>query len=363
MRTIESNLELLVGPEAKIRDSLKKIDANSEGILFVVDNFSRLIGSLTDGDIRRSLLAGKGLSESIEGTYNTKPFSFIQSEYNNETAKKVLVEKHFEIIPIVTSENKIVGYITWNDLLAGTERRSPGRPLDVPVVIMAGGKGTRMVPFTNVLPKPLIPIGEKTILELIIDEFRRYNISNYFFTINYRAEIIQAYFDCLEHDYKITYLKETDFWGTAGSLNLLPKDIGKTIIVSNCDIIVSADFAEVMDFHNQSNAKLTILSAIQHHKVPYGVIEFESGGRVLEIEEKPEFTFCINTGVYVIETECLKLIPEHTLFHMTHLIDILLKAGEKVVTYPVNESEYIDIGQWEEYHRAVKLLSGTDMVI
>jgi dTDP-glucose pyrophosphorylase len=357
MRNIESNPALLVKADASIREALKQIDLNKEGILFVVDAGKRLIGALTDGDIRRSLINGKALTESISGTFNPDPFFLFKNDYSNELAKKKIIEKRFEVIPLLTDDRVIVGYVTWDDLLTGVERRGPGRVIDVPVVIMAGGKGTRMAPFTNVLPKPLIPIGEKTILEIIIDAFRRFGVMDYYFTINFRGEMIRAYFDCIEKDYRIHYLKEDDFWGTAGSLTLLPPNFSKTFIVSNCDIVVNADFAEVLDFHRKSGSALTVISSIQHHQVPYGVINFEAGGRVNSIQEKPEFSFCINTGVYILESECIDFIKKGQLYHMTHLMDDLLKAGKRVSTYPVNESEYIDIGQWEEYRNAVKQMA------
>jgi NDP-sugar pyrophosphorylase family protein len=139
-------------------------------------------------------------------------------------------------------------------------------------------------------------------------------------------------------------------------LTLLPKGFADTFIVSNCDIIIKADFSDVLSFHRKSGAALTILSSIQHHLIPYGVIKFESGGVVSGLEEKPELSFCINTGVYILEAECLDYIPEKGVFHMTDLIDAVMKVGKRVVTYPVNESEYIDIGQWEEYRKTVSLL-------
>lgn len=358
MRKIESNPNLIVPKDTSIRDALKKIDANSEGILFVVDTENKLVGALTDGDIRRSLLAGKALTESIKGSYNETPFSFQQDNFNLEDAKRTIVEKRFEVVPFVDSMGHVVGYLSWEDLVTDIDRREPGRIIDVPVVIMAGGKGTRMAPFTNVLPKPLIPIGNKTILEMIFDSFRRFQVSDFFLTINYRGEMIRAYLDCIDKDYSVTYIKEEEFRGTAGSLALLPSTISQTFIVSNCDIIVSADYSDVLEYHRKSKAKLTILSSIQHHQVPYGVIKFEAGGRVLEIEEKPELSFCINTGVYVLEKECLDFIPPKNVFHMTDLIEMLMRKGEKVSTYPVNERDYIDVGQWEDYRKAVGLIGG-----
>lgn len=357
MKPIGDNADILVRAGITVKDALKRMDSASEGILFVVSDSGRLIGSLSDGDLRRALLDGRSLGEGIEGAYNPKPFNLIAGCYDLEEAKKLLLGKRFTVVPVVDGDGVIVGYETWEALL-GHEVREPKRgALDVPVVVMAGGKGTRMAPFTNVLPKPLIPIGEKTILEVIVDGFLSFSVKDFYFTINYRGEMIKAYFDGIEKAYSVTYLREADFYGTAGSLALLPEGFDGTFIVTNCDIIVKADYADVLRFHRSRGARMTVLSSIQHHIVPYGVIEFEQGGQVTSITEKPEYSFCINTGVYVLEAECLELIPPGKLFHMTHLMEALMARGDVVVTYPVNESDYIDIGQWEEYRSAVGKLA------
>jgi len=352
---IEDDNDIAIKEDSSIRDALKQMDKVAEGILFVVDSRNKLLGTLTDGDIRRGLLNGVNLTDSIDKVYNHTPYLMKESNYDKDVARRVITTRRFKAIPLIDDVGILVAYERNEE---PTQRSGKGaRALGIPVVIMAGGKGTRMAPFTNVLPKPLIPIGEKTILELIIDEFQRFNVSDYYFTINYRGEMIRAYFDCIEHDYSLTYIKETEFYGTAGSLALLPKDFAKTFVVSNCDIIVKADFADVLDFHRKSGAMLTVLSSIQHHRIPYGVIKFERGGIVTGLEEKPEFSFCINTGVYILESDCLEYIPKDSFFHMTHLMEALMTAGKRVVTYPVNENEYVDIGQWEEYQRAVSKMS------
>lgn len=357
MIKIGNSSEILVTPLVTVRDALKILDKTGEGILFVVDQTRQLLGTLTDGDVRRGILNGTQIADPITSIYNAHPFVFEEGVYTEDNAKKIMQNKKYETIPVLSSEGKIVAYEKWDDLLGNDKRAVPRQQLDLPVVIMAGGKGTRMAPFTNVLPKPLIPIGNKTILELIIDEFSHFGLRDYYFTINYRGEMIRAYFDSIERDYSVTYLKEAEYCGTAGSLTLLPKDFPKTFIVSNCDIIVKADFADVLNFHQKSGALLTVISSIQHHRIPYGVIKFESGGIVSSLEEKPEFSFCINTGVYILESQCLDFIPKDKVFHMTHLMETLIKMGKRVVTYPVNENEYIDIGQWEEYRKAVSQMA------
>lgn len=347
--------DILVQGSRTVRDAMKKLDMLASKILFVVDPLKALIGSLTDGDIRRWILKNGSLEAEVSGVCN---HGTLRAVDGFDEAEVLVQMERLGIVyaPVVDSEGKILDILVRKTVSGATIRKKNAK-LDIPVVIMAGGKGTRLAPFTNVLPKPLIPVGDKTILELIIDEFKRFGISEYFFTINYRGEMIRAYFDNIERDYKITYIKESEFRGTAGSLALLPAGFPKTFIVSNCDILIKADFADMLEFHRKSEAVLTVVSSIQHHKIPYGVLKFEDGGVVVGLEEKPEVSFCINTGVYILEADCLSYIPKDEVFHMTHLIAALMRDGKRVVTYPVNESEYVDIGQWDEYRQAVKQLT------
>ncbi len=355
MISIADDSSLVMQGSGTLREAMKQMDKGAQGILFIVGNNSMLLGVMTDGDIRRGLLAGVQLTDPIDRIYNKSPFVMTLKSFDKAKAKKILEEKRFKAIPIVDDDGTLIAYEPEEESRLSNKR--PLGEIGIPAVIMAGGKGTRMAPFTNVLPKPLIPIGDKTILELIIDEFQRFGVNDYYFTINYRGEMIRAYFDCIEHPYAVTYLREQDFNGTAGSLKLLPPDFPPTFIVSNCDIIVKADFADVLNLHRKSGAMLTVISSVQHHRIPYGVINFESGGIVTGLEEKPELSFCINTGVYILERECLDYIPDTGVFHMTHLMEALINDGKRVVTYPVNENEYIDIGQWEEYRKAASQMS------
>jgi dTDP-glucose pyrophosphorylase len=349
--------ELIIHPEESVRKALSQLNATAQKLLMVCDKGKILKGVLSDGDIRRALLEGITLDSSIEKVYNRHPVTVEEGAYSNDEVKKTFLERRIDIVPVVDAEGKIAAVLRWEDWLNIKRPSSKAyQALDVPVVIMAGGKGSRMAPFTTILPKPLIPIGEKSILELIIDNFRLFGIKDFYFTINYRGEMIKAYFDGLEKDYSITYIKEEKYLGTAGSLAYIKSKAPDTFIVSNCDIIVKADFAEVMEFHRKSGSLLTFISSMQHHQIPYGVVDFKAGGEVIGIREKPEFTFPINTGVYILEAKCLDYIPEGEVFHMTNLIDALMADGKKVSTYPINEKEYIDIGQWEEYRKAVTML-------
>lgn len=356
MILIEERLNLLISESVSIREALRQIDSNSEGILFVVKDDRTLLGTISDGDIRRSILAGSALVDSIDSIFNSKPFYVEHHKYDLEEIKNQMLQRRFRILPVIDGKRIVVGYLSWESVFGASPRPTRNLSVDLPVVIMAGGKGTRMAPFTNILPKPLIPVGDKTIVERIIDNFLQFGVRKYFITLNYRGEMIKAYFEGIERDYQIDYIWEKEFYGTAGCLSLAKDLIDGTFIVSNCDILVNADYSDVLDFHRNSKALLTVISSIQHIAVPYGVVEFGEGGEVVGLVEKPEFSYPINTGVYILEPECLDYIPEKTFFHMTHLIEKLIASGKKVVTYPVNEKDYQDVGQWTEYRKSLEAL-------
>lgn len=347
--------DLMITKEFTVKEALKKLDETAEKVLMVVDSHSKLIGTITDGDIRRAILSGKNFNDSISGVYNCRPLSISESNFDLDLVKGIFIHRKIELLPIVDTDMKIVDFITWNS--AFSESRAhifPAEKICEPVVIMAGGKGVRLHPITKVLPKPLIPLGEKTIAELIIERFQNFGVEEFFLTLNYKGEMIKAYFDSMVHGYKLHYVFEADYLGTAGSLKLIQDTIGQTFIVSNCDILVKVDYAKIMRYHKDKGACLTIVSAFQHHKIPYGVINFKKDGYVVGISEKPEKTFPINTGVYIFEHSCLDYIPVNTYFDMTDLIDLLLKEQKIICTYPVNANDYIDIGQWDYYKDALE---------
>jgi len=353
------NPSIYIGPQASLKDALKRLDSSTYGVLLVVGPDEVLQGTLTDGDARRAILAGKSLDEPIGEAFNRSPHYLRFGTPDLELARKWFLEEHFHVIPLVDESGRVQEILTWDKFLGGENagpRKRPRMSIDVPVVIMAGGKGTRLEPFTNVLPKPLVPVADRTILELIIDGFRQVGVKSFLLTLNYKAEMIKAYLDGIDKDYSVHYTQEKIFSGTAGSLRLLEESLRGDFIVSNCDVILDADWADILDYHRLSAAALTVVSSIQHYRIPYGVIEFLPGGRISAIVEKPEYTFPINTGAYVLNSRCTKFIRENTVYHMTDLIADLLAANEVVVTYPVNEHQYMDVGQWDEYRATLDKL-------
>jgi len=346
--------ELFIPPETSINKAMQKMDSVAKKVLIVVDSMNRLLGVLTDGDIRRFILRTGSIKGNIQECYN-KSFIFLREGDTVNLAKKLMIEKKIEMIPVVDKDLRVANIFIWSDIFQG-HRKSPPSKIDCPVVIMAGGKGTRLDPFTKILPKPLIPLGEKTILEIIMDKFSEYGINNFYLTINYKGEMIKSYLENIGLNYKINYIREKNFLGTAGSLGFLPTDFPQTFIVSNCDILVDADYYELLKFHKKNGNILTLIGSIQHIVVPYGVIEFSVNGSLKKIIEKPKLETTINTGVYILEKKTISYVPQNKPFDITDLIKILMENGKKIGVFPVSEKSYIDIGQWGEYKKNMKYL-------
>ncbi len=343
--------EIQIHINESIKAALKKLDKTAKKVLLVVDHENRLLGTVTDGDVRRYILSGKSLDNNICDIYNKRPIYIKKEEFTPERIKEMLIKSKVGLIPIVDKEGKIFDFVTWDQLFSEMPQTNK---VNIPVVIVAGGKGSRLEPFTKVFPKPLIPIGDKPIVEVIIDEFKKQGVNKFYLTLNHKGEMIESYFKSVKKNYKLSFIWEKTFLGTAGSLKLLGKRVGDLFIVSNCDVLVKANFEEAVNSHKAQGSMLTILSSIQHHKIPYGVVKSKEKGRVVSITEKPEYTLTINTGVYILSRECLEFIPKNTAFDMTDLIETLIKNKKVVITYPVNESDYIDIGQWDEYKNAIE---------
>jgi len=343
--------KIKISPDVSIKEAMQKIDEAATATVFVCDSNGVLLGSLTDGDVRRRVLKTGDLAEKILYCYNCYPVFVVQDTYTVDEVRKLMLAKAIKVVPVVDDRRRLVDILRWQNLFE--EDATGGGKVDVPVVIMAGGKGTRLAPFTRILPKPLIPIGDKPIIEVIVDGFREQGISKFYITLNHKGEMIESYFNGIEKDYEVSFVKEDDFLGTAGCLKLLEDQISDCFVVCNCDVITKVDFRDVTSFHNERKALLTILSPVQHYKIPYGIIDFKRDGKVKGIFEKPEYTFTINAGVYMLNTEALRFIPADSPFDMTDLIKALIANNKAVVTYPINEHNYIDIGQWGEYRKTM----------
>ncbi|MDD5131502.1 MAG: nucleotidyltransferase family protein [bacterium] len=341
----------LIKPGSTVKQALKQMDAMGEKTLMVVDDVNKLLGTATDGDIRRWILKGKSLSDSLLDVMNSNPIT-LPEDFAIEEAKKIMLQKKIECLPIVDKNKKIISCLWWIDLFESKAKIV--RSLKLPVVIMAGGEGARLHPFTKILPKPLMPIGDKPIIEIIMNRFLDYGCKDFYLSLNYKSSLIKAYFSDFAQKYKITYVLENKPLGTAGSLNLLRNKIRKTFFVSNCDILIEADYADILKFHRQRKNKITLVSSMKNFTIPYGVCEIQNGGVLENIQEKPEYDFLVNTGMYVLAPGVLADIPKNRVYNITDLINDYLKKGEKVGVYPVSEKSWLDMGQFEALQETLK---------
>jgi len=256
-----------------------------------------------------------------------------------------MVSRRIECVPLVDAAGTVVDAVWWIDLFEAP--RAEHQRLGLPVVIMAGGQGTRLAPLTTILPKPLMPVGDQTILELIMGRFAEYGCEEFYLSVNYKANLIRAYLADLDLAYKVDYIEESRPLGTAGSLGLLKDRLHSTFFLTNCDIAVDADYADIVDFHRSRENRITLVASAKHYTVPYGVCETAGGGALARMREKPEFDFLVSTGFYVVEPSVLADIEDDAFSHMTDVINRYLDRGEKVGVYPVPEHSWIDIGEVE----------------
>lgn len=340
-----------IGLEDSIIVALKKMDIEKTKILFVFSN-DKFEGILTIGDIQRAILNNVNLNNKI-GLILDRNKVYAHAGDSIEYIKSKMQELRAEAMPVLDNQENLVEIYFWNDLF-GDKQELPHKGINLPVVIMAGGKGTRLQPLTNIYPKPLIPIGEKTIIESIMDKFVAYDCHDFYISVNYKAEVIKNYFDLLNNSqYHISYFQEDKPMGTAGSLRLLKDRLHSTFFVSNCDILIKENYADILDYHRSNGNELTVVAALKTYSIPYGTIITGENGLLESIQEKPSLTFKINTGLYILEPSVLDEIPDD-FFHITHLMEKLQKTGRRVGVYPISQNDWVDMGDWTEYLKLVR---------
>lgn len=348
----ETIKHICIDSKATILAALKQMDVTRRKLLIVTvgDKFRSV---LSIGDIQRAIIKGESIDEPIEKILRPSTKVAKDSQERSEVEHYVKEHKN-EFMPIVDNENNIVDVVFWDELFK-TEIHHRTEDFNLPVVIMAGGKGTRLRPLTNVLPKPLIPIGEQTMMEDIMDRFVECGCHNFYVSVNYMADFMRHYFENFsKHKYNIEYFQEDKPLGTAGSLHLLKGKINDTFFVSNCDSILDEDYGEILRYHRENKNEITVVSVMKSIYIPYGTLVTGESGLLASIQEKPELTFQINTGMYILEPHLLEEIPSDRVYHITFLIDKLVKEGRRVGVYPVNEGSWTDIGNWDEYMKYIK---------
>lgn len=344
----------LISPDATVKDGIAQINQNGKKCVFIVDGSGKLCGLLTDGDVRRYVLAGKDLNASVADAMNPKPIVFHQM--NEETLKQEMARRTMIVYPVVDNENRLTNIFFWNDLPENKNGNISGfLPDTISTVIMAGGLGRRLYPYTKVLPKALVPIGEDPICTHVINNFKSFGCKDFHLILNHKKEMIKAFYTEVEKDYALTFHEETEFLGTAGGLSLLKGKMKHSFFVSNCDILVDADYPCIYKMHKSEGNLITIIGALKDVQIPYGVIKINNKN-VTTIEEKPNFSFLTNVGVYLLEPCVLDDIKDGEFVHMTDLIERYIAQGKKVACFPVAGDAWLDMGQIEEMKKMTAVL-------
>jgi dTDP-glucose pyrophosphorylase/predicted transcriptional regulator len=326
-----------------IKKAMEIIDTSEIKIALVVDDSKRLIGTITDGDIRRAILKGIALSNPVKDTMN---HNFIYAEVGESREKILQLSRLNQVrhVPIVDKDFILVGIEDTSKLLTPSKRLNK-------VVLMVGGLGTRLRPLTNETPKPLLKVRNKPILEIILEGFTKYGFNDFIFSVNYKAEMIEEYFgDGKRFGVNIQYVHDQGRMGTAGSLSFIKKQLTEDFLVMNGDLLTNINFEHLTDFHFNNNSKATMCVREYDFQVPYGVVNVQEHD-IVSIEEKPVHKFFVNAGIYMLNPSVLKYIPENSFFDMPTLFDILIQAKEKILPFPIREY-WLDIGGIEEYKKA-----------
>lgn len=334
-----------------VAEAMRKIDKNTTGILFLVNPNGVLLGCITDGDIRRYLLSGGKMEDDAFSAANKTP----RYAKSNEEAKHLYHKKNFIVIPVVNEEGVVIDLYTGE---SGENNRKLRNPLNVPVVINAGGKGTRLEPFTRVLPKPLIPVGDLPIIELIMQEYQSYACNDFHIIVNYKRDLMKAYFADNERKYDITWYDEEKPLGTGGGLSLLRGKFDSTFFFANCDALLTANYESMLKFHKEHGNVITMICAYKTVNIPYGVVEMGVNGAIEAMKEKPVMTFLTNTGIYIVEPEVIDDVADGEAIGFPDIIERERQKGKKVAVFPVSENDWMDMGQLPELEKMRKKLYG-----
>jgi dTDP-glucose pyrophosphorylase len=335
--------EVVIGPQTPVIEAIKSIDRGGIQIAIIADADGKLLGTVTDGDIRRGILRGVALDQPVSQVMNGTPRT-ISAEHSRGAAAEIMRRLSLHQLPVVDAEGRVVGIEVFDDIVA---------PADIGtwVVLMAGGLGTRLRPLTDTVPKPMLPVGGRPLLETIVRNFEAQGFRKIFLSVNYKSEVIRHHFgDGLDHGVSIEYLVEQQRLGTAGALSLLPRTPPGPMIVMNGDLLTSVNFRQLVDFHREQGAMATMCVREYAFQVPYGVVQTD-GPRLKAVIEKPVQNFFVNAGVYVIEPAALALLPPGQPFDMPQLFDALATRGDTAAVFPIHEY-WLDIGRFDDLERA-----------
>ena len=341
--------QMVVNPDETVINVLKKLNETGERCLIVINKNKKFLGTITDGDIRKSILKKEGYLKNIKKIYNKKAAFIFKHKFNHNIAESILRNKKHILLPILDKNFKPVDFST----IYGTRSKSSEIPENI-ILIMAGGKGKRMQPFTSILPKPLIPIRGKPVIIHIMNLFKSEGFRKFFISINNKNNVLKSYLSEMRKMYNLDLIKETKPLGSAGALKKLGK-LKLPFFVVNCDSLLRINPKQLLNFHKENKNDLTMVAALKEFNIPYGVCEInKKSGRLINMREKPKKFVIANSGMYVIDPRVLEYLPKKNSFDMNDLVKALIKKKKKIGVFPIKDSDWKDTGNWFDYMKAIQ---------
>tara|TARA_A100001015_G_C15015632_1_gene725363 strand:+ start:292 stop:1347 length:1056 start_codon:yes stop_codon:yes gene_type:complete len=340
--------KILIPKNINIKKSFQILNKTAKKTLIVVNKKNRLLGTLSNGDLRKALLRGKKLNSNIEKIFKKNCVRFYENKIPVKSkVKKYFLEKGLDLIPVIKSNGEIIKIIYPNTPFRSFLKNK--KKIRFYSVVMAGGLGTRLQPFTHILPKPLIPIKKKPVIEHIINKIQYYNPLNIFVTVNFKSKILKAFFDELKPRLKVNLIFENKPLGTCGVIKKIKFRDNVPILLLNCDTLVNFNIQKAIQTHIKNKSDMSVIVTKKFFKMPYGVCEIDEEKNLKKIVEKPNYKFSINTGIYVINKQILKNIPLNKKFDTTDLINKLKILKKKVRVFEISDKSWKDVGEWKNY--------------
>lgn len=337
-----------IDTEGTLTEALKLMDATGARLLFVM-KCGRFVSVLSIGDIQRAIVRQTSLDTQVRRILRSN-VTVASPEVSLLEVKRRMLAQRTECMPVVDAGGHLVTVHFWDELF---QTNALSQQIKAPVVVMAGGRGSRLRPLTNIIPKALIPVGEKPMIEEITDRFASCGCETFYVSLNYKGEMIERYFSERHKPYALHYLTETQPLGTAGALRMLESQLSDSFFVSNCDILVEHDYGEIYREHVEQDHELTAVAAVKVQEVPYGIFECDAHGMLRAVREKPSMPLLVNVGLYVLKPHLIRQIPSDRPYDITELIDKVRQRGGRVGIFPIEEGDWIDIGQWKQYFSAI----------
>ena len=345
-------MNIYINNKSSTKIALNRINKLGGRSLIVINSKKILVGVLTSGDLRKAIINKKILNKNIQFIYNPKAKFVFKDEVSQTKIKNLLKKSNIDILPVVDRKSyKVLDYYDLNKIKKYKSENI--KKLKADVVIMAGGKGVRMKPVTDILPTPLIPIKNKPIIQHIIEKFNKFGVNKFYLTVNHKSHFIKAFFNEAKLKARFSFITEKKPMGTIGGVKKLIKKNYNNFFLTNCDTLVNANYNQILKKHILEKNIITIISASNNYKIPYGTCVLNKNGELKEIIEKPIFKLNVNVGFYVINYKALKLIPVNSSFDITDLINLILKSKKKIGVFKISKNSWKDVGQWSEYKKVM----------